>query len=332
MSSPNSALTQCTCSASVLTGGYTADVWKEITKEVKRRMFSSTGVALPVVSDLLEEYKIGTGDRCDFCKQTGKSNFQGHKSTLLDAYAFRRARSEHLVFRFSVACRAMSTAMPSIIRLSEGVFVAQHAQPISSPDSRQLAAIDFTSPSADYSVFGNQDPSTIYTFDTADINTWFLPSPAATPSTTFIPYSYTIGARYTSMKSQRDLIVRGALPFWCQALILSACNQADPPIQPNEPRHGFIPFAPDVALTFRFMDPEVDGTNEPTFLLWYERLAMEDVNHELYDIANDETVPGWQEARKKLFGQFLICNLDPQTSDALISLGNQWASQQGISL
>ncbi|KAI8063568.1 hypothetical protein BC940DRAFT_307043 [Gongronella butleri] len=324
--------TQCTCNIELLKQGANSDLWKDITKDIKRRIFASTSVQMPSPGEYFKQQ-----GRCEYCLRTGKGKFVGNGALDLDAYSFRRARSEHLVFRFTVASRAMGAEIPSVIRLTDGVFIAQQARSPSSPNTRQALANDFLS-----SIFDDTssftDPSSISTFDMTSMDALFLPSPASPASSatgsinnTFTPFSYTIGAHYTSMHTRKDMMLRGQLPFWCQALILSECFNADPPIQANEPRHGLIPFAPDIPLTFRAMHPDIDQYNEPTFLLWHERLAMDSVPHELYHIAN-EASPEWLEVRDSLLSQILICNLDPDTAERISALGSQWALNQGIAL
>jgi hypothetical protein len=126
----------------------------------------------------------------------------------------------------------------------------------------------------------------------------------------FLPYTYTVGARYISLTtSRKDYLIRGWIPLWCQALILFAIYSADPPIVDHETRFGLVPFAPHLPLVFRPFNPKVDEVVMP-LLDWYERLAMDDepVAHPVY------------------------CAIPQDSALVITALGNAWAAAEGYSL
>ncbi|KAI8341880.1 hypothetical protein BC941DRAFT_499407 [Chlamydoabsidia padenii] len=303
---------ECACSNQPNQQPINSNTWRYVVDRITQDLFSSTGVGLPSPHDYLIEYD---GDKtcCDYCRLHGASfDFNSDPFSSQDAFGYRRERSEHILFRL-VHCLGLS--LVNVLRLDHGVFVVQKQQ-------QQYNNLDHILNSSSFGVTGQQD---IFTFDYNDM-AGLISNNYLRPSTTTC--SYTIGARYINAgNKQGDMMIRGAIPFWCQTLLLHEFYQARPPIKPGDTRYGLIPFASRLPLTFRAIS---DNTEDPDLLLWYERYAMDTSDHEFYGKFVDHISPEWQMTRLDILGKVVLCDLSHEDAHVITTLATTWAAQQGI--
>ncbi|CAO3578206.1 unnamed protein product [Absidia cylindrospora] len=322
---------KCTCANKTIHYRPSTDNWKYAVKRIKKEMFSSTGVGLPAPDNYLTEYDGAStpSEKCDYCKNHG-SNFDFNSDPFYckDVFVYRRQRSEHLLFRLT---HILGPMQANVLRIYHGVFVAQHLKPKEQPptpspySSQQQQQFDlleaflnndaqFTLPDATQENFDS-----IFTFDYNNvpqlISNDALETPPPTtisssssssspPSSSFIPYSYTVGARYTN-------------------------PGAESPIKPNQTRYGLIPFAPEVPLSFVSMTDKKDKVDDPELLLWYERLAMDTSDHELYGRYVNSS-PEWETARLDILEGTILCDISSEDAYFITTLGNSWAAREGF--
>lgn len=160
-------------------------------------------------------------------------------------------------------------------------------------------------------------------------------TPVSDPgNSSFVPYCYTFGARYTDVFGRAsDVLVRGHIPLWAQTLFLLECVK-QMPIRPNETRTGLFPFAPHVPVTFRSMAEclTMDGEPTPEMTLYYERFAMEfsepDMVHQEADILGRT----WESRKQLVLQSMLFCDIPNDVAQMLTSLAVPWAASQGFML
>ncbi|KAF7721699.1 hypothetical protein EC973_004288 [Apophysomyces ossiformis] len=299
------------------------DTWKHIVSKVRQHMYNTTSVAVPLpmkyLPSSLPEKKI---KKCD---GPGLRIFNDELFLIQDIFSFRQLRSENLLHRM-LHCFGMQNKS-SIVRLSKGVFVQQKWQPESPRPSPTLSSI------ANSSIFSMDDLAPIDTFQFDGLS--FVPQSVASPASmmnTFVPYCYTFGIRYTNpYGNANDVLVRGNVPLWIQTLFLSNCAN-NMPIRPNETRTGLIPFAPEVAVTFRTLADCYGEEPYPELTVTYERFAMELSEPEMYLSEYDADNSGrtWAERKRQVLEQMLYWEIPDGLADMLTNLGSMWAANQGF--
>lgn len=287
---------QCTCI------NYSKDLrpdslhWQYAVNRLTQDLFSSTGVGLPSPHNYLAHWEGGSSlSSSAGCRIHRVSYaFNSDPFASQDVFSYRSERSEHILFRLTHCLIGLPV---NVLRLDQGVFAVQ--------------------PSSTTQEQGNNHK------EGYSITHWIRHLEGPTP---LIPYSYTMGVRYTNLK-RGDVMVRGAIPLWCQSLLLCECYRAWPPIKPGDTRCGLLPFAPHLPLTFMAISDKTDKIDDPELLLWYERFAMDTSDHEFYGQKIEDS-PEWQMARLEILENAVLCNISSDDAQAITSMAMAWSNQQ----
>ncbi|KAI8093056.1 uncharacterized protein BX664DRAFT_357533 [Halteromyces radiatus] len=334
---------RCTCdNRKESHGSQEADIWKYAVEQVKKEMFSSTSIAVPSPSDYLYEHYNPSRERCDYCKSYASSfKFNSDPFGPIDAFNYRRQRSNHLVFRL---IHMLDLRETNFLRISDGVFVLQQTEsqqhhPMAREQQQQKQQLSeridsFLNDASSLSPYIEDISSSIFTFNYNDMPGLISNNSTMTTSasSSFIPYSYTLGVRYSNIGNEKvDMMIRGNIPLWCQTFLLYEFYKASPPVKANETRTGLIPFAIEIPVTFRSMIDKNDNVEDPELLLWYERLAMDTSDHELYGRNKIFTVE-YENARLDILERMVLCDISNDQAAIITALAKEWAREQGFNL
>ncbi|KAI9319843.1 hypothetical protein BX666DRAFT_2024896 [Dichotomocladium elegans] len=211
-------------------------------------------------------------------------------STGDDISGYRQVRSERLV-RYMFRCMDVNIDISSIINLGKGVYIHHVAQ----------APVEFGDP-----------------FD--DLLNQIM-------QTAFVPYSYSLGARYTdALGYTSDIVIRGNMPAWVQSLFLTECFRQETPIRPGDSRRGLFTFAPSIAVEFKTLDshPQQYIIN-PELTLIYEKVAL--------DLTDPDALYSEGALQKSaILKRVLVCDIPDELAQVLTELAAAWASSQGLTL
>ncbi|KAL9554627.1 hypothetical protein PS6_003309 [Mucor atramentarius] len=151
---------------------------------------------------------------------------------------------------------------------------------------------------------------------------------------TFVPYTHTIGIRYTNPYSyNRDILVRGNIPLWCQTLFITECLRLLP-IAPGTVVHGILPFAKDFGFHFQTIPTVKDNRllePYPEICVMYERFAMEVTDPQMMLENKDVHGKRWEDVQNKILTGILYCEIPDHTASIITSLAIEWAKTQGLS-
>ncbi|KAI9348379.1 hypothetical protein BD770DRAFT_395311 [Pilaira anomala] len=245
-----------------------------------------------------------------------------------DIFEYRVSRSEHILLRIQHAFIPYKSSH-SFVRLSPGVFLIQkfghHDTPVISP---ALATI---SSAIDFFVQQGDGMAPIDTFSFNDLFNDMMQQSTTEKGAlgTHVPYTYTLGIRYTQVyKNMKDIVVYGNIPLWCQTLFITECMRMLP-IEQGTSRKGLLPFAKEIE--FHFVRLGI-GKVKPDLLIMYERFAAEISDpHMMFNIPTNETSI-WEQRQADMIAGVLFCNINEETAAVITKLADAWALEQGISV
>ncbi|KAI8353252.1 hypothetical protein EDC96DRAFT_447308 [Choanephora cucurbitarum] len=241
-----------------------------------------------------------------------------------DPLTYRRYRSENLLLRM-IHCRKLDLNQVSLMRLSKGVFIHQKWQSSVSHPSPTLSAIEDALGFIDDTK--GEAPIDTFQFDTS----FFKCNLTHSCFDMFVPYSYTLGARYTNPYSgAHDLVIRGKLPLWCQTLFLSTCLKQTKPIEPHVPQYGLFPYLPQVAVVFKpWNEEDYEDLIMPDLALTYELFTLEHYDP-LLSIDQNDFDYQWPRKKKEILQNILVCDLPDDFAAFLSDMAANWAAHQGL--
>ncbi|KAI8879749.1 hypothetical protein K501DRAFT_287190 [Backusella circina FSU 941] len=324
-----------------------AEHWTYALSQIRSSIYNSTSVALPNPGRHLIAYdKKVRNDPQEYGEDYGSYNpsmfdFNSEPMATRDLFSYRRERSEHLLIR--IFHHFFYNQFQNLIRLSRGVFLSQKwqenekEQTYPSPTSLDQA---INSMNADDLQNGDNN---IDTFSFNDIFGMMQQPPQVeeeTTSTNFVPYSYTLGVRYTNPYNDcRDVVVRGNIPLWCQILFISSCLQQKEPIQPGTRRKGLLPFAMDISFSFTTCPIPAHGSSAqaviepyPLHTVLFERMCMELSEPEMIMDDRDMTGISWYDRQESILRGILLCDVPDALASAITEMGIAWAANQGIAV
>ncbi|KAG2190790.1 hypothetical protein INT46_007652 [Mucor plumbeus] len=270
-------------------------------------------------------------------------NFNAEPLSTQDIFEYRQLRSEHLLMRM-LHCFDKHDFNISFVRLSLGTFMIQKwefGMPLTYLSANSLTnAMD---------LFIKDD--SLAPIDTFTFNDLFNDMMEQTNITaiekkrqeeeeekqrakTFIPYTHTLGIRYTNPYNyMRDILVRGNIPLWCQTLFITECLRLLP-IAPGTVVHGILPFAKDIG--FHFQTVPIVKNNKfkepyPEIAVMYERFAMELSDPQMMLENRDVYGKTWEDVQNKILAGVLYCEIPDHTATMITSLSIEWAKTQGLS-
>jgi hypothetical protein len=220
-------------------------------------------------------------------------------------------------------------------RLSRGIFLVQKHQP-SEP-------IDFPSRTSFDKSFGikidDSAPIDTFTFDILFNDMMqqtqsFIEAEKERTTRSFIPFTYTLGVRYTNPYNHAcDVVVRGKIPLWCQTLLITECMRQSP-ILPNTTLKGLLPFLKNMEFRFTRITEMKDGYPEPhpEMTLIFERFAMELCDPHMIWQNKDDQGNTWIESQSYILNTIVICDIPDDQAAYITSVANEWAMSQGILL
>lgn len=309
-----------------------AEHWKYAITNIRKSMFNSSSCAIPSPSSHLMKFER------DFRKPTdteqvlqerenqfGHSlyNFNSDPFSSRDIFEYRLRRSEHLILRL-LNYFALHGKNHSYVRILPGVFLVQKHEECRKefPSPRTISnALEF---------FGkNCAPVDTLSFSALYDSILQQRTKPRLVSNTFIPYTYTIGVRFTNpYMKMRDILVRGNIPLWCQTLIITECVRLLP-IEQGMTLKGILPFAKDVEFTFgslQFDDPY------PDLLIMFERFAMELSDpHMIFEVPPNELCR-WKNRQLNILDGVLYCEIPDETAIMITDLADAWAASQGMNI
>ncbi|OBZ82548.1 hypothetical protein A0J61_09399 [Choanephora cucurbitarum] len=257
--------------------------------------------------------------------------FNGDFLNSRDIFAYRRSRSEHLLFRLMHHMKQKDTNR-TCVRISKGVFLVQQW------DVSETLSMDF-----DYADSSDSSTSDINTFSFNGLYQEMISQTqhSSRDSSTdgFVPYTHTLGVRFTNpYQEMRDILVLGNIPLWCQTLLVTECMR-HLPIRHGQTVYGLLPFAKEMGFQFgrlphieRVIHQKIRQEPYPEMIVIFERFAMELVHPRM--MLEDVDVDGvtWEEKYKAILDALLYCEI-PRTQAAIITkLANEWAALQQIVL
>ncbi|KAI8979197.1 hypothetical protein BDF20DRAFT_795299, partial [Mycotypha africana] len=136
----------------------------------------------------------------------------------------------------------------------------------------------------------------------------------------FIPFTYTIGVRYTHpYHGIRDILVRGRIPDWCRTLIITECMR-NLPIKPGMVLSGLLPFAKDMQFHFTQLSRKTIPYIYPDMLVSYEKMTM-DLCWPQSPFDTEKQSPPQQR-------QSPMCDIPDHTAAIITKMANEWVANQ----
>ncbi|KAI7894991.1 uncharacterized protein EV154DRAFT_49183 [Mucor mucedo] len=309
-----------------------ADHWRYAISNIRKSLFNSSSCAIPSPASHLMQYerelRKSRNNQPLTQYQEGRFgqplySFNSDPLASRDIFEYRISRSEHLILRL-LQFFAMHGKTHSYVRISPGIFLVQKYEECRTefPSPRTISnALDF---------FG-QNCAPIDTLTFSDLYNSIMQQRTQPRllSNTFIPYTYTLGVRFTNpYKKMRDVLVRGNIPLWCQTLFITECVRLLP-IEQGMTLKGILPFAKDVEFTFgslQFDDPY------PDLLIMFERFAMELSDpHMMYEVPPNELCR-WKNRQLNILDGVLYCEIPDETAMLVTNLADAWATSQGMNI
>ncbi|KAI8879176.1 hypothetical protein K501DRAFT_287501 [Backusella circina FSU 941] len=240
-----------------------------------------------------------------------------------DIFMYREDRSEHLLVR--IYHHSDDSPKQNILRLSKGIFIKQQTSP---PLSGQPVIED----SLNLLLMSNiNDIDTLSQINTFDFNDIFNMIQEEPTHNTFIPYTYTLGARFTNPYRHHDILIRGNIPLWCQILFIHNCvlRQETEWIQPGSHLSGLLPFATEMSFTFHTCYSQEPPL--PVLTLLFERFAME-LSEPEFMMGDRSMVHGntWKDKQDSILKGILYCDIPEPLATVITDMANSWAATQGI--
>ncbi|KAI8390859.1 uncharacterized protein BYT42DRAFT_610131 [Radiomyces spectabilis] len=306
-----------------------ADSWRYALSKVRQQMYNSTSVFVPSPAAYLHGHQSFAIKSMPQYEEVFNYNANSH--LVKDLSTYRQMRSENLLMRMIHCSDILSIDIATIMRLKKGVFVHQKSNYITPQPSPTSSTIE----EFNKQMFPQDAEASIETFYTDNVKSMISTTGLESSSyamDTFVPYSYTFGARYTNpYGGAQDILIRGQIPLWCQILFLSSCvNQM--PIRPHETRSGLFPFAPNISVTFGRLAEAAVPENEisPDLGFMYERFAMDISEPEM--LLNDDDGCGhtWAERKQEILQQTLYCNIPDHLAAIITGEAAIWAAQQSL--
>ncbi|KAI9301285.1 hypothetical protein BJ944DRAFT_271720 [Cunninghamella echinulata] len=301
--------------------------WNMIMSKIKHTMYNSTSVMIPSpVSYLCEN--------TSFKPKPSKDPHFFYNDGILDVkdmFSYRQLRSESLLYRlFNCPLMKTETDPSNVMRLSKGVFIAQQTQPSSLPSPQISPLMASVNIFDDLFLFNEQAP--IGTFDYGNMKQlMMIQQQQKQHEEGFVPFSYTIGGRYTNPYNGRDVLLRGGqLPMWCQTLFLNEC-MSRMPLEPHVPYTGLFPFAPSIVITFKPLSSSMQQKYDcyPELTLIYEKYAME-LSEPDHIMDMEGTTNLWKDQKQQILDKMLYCDIPEETVPILTQLATIWAADQGF--
>lgn len=321
---PNYERDQSTNNSS--TPKYNQDHWFYALKEIRKSLFTNTSATISSPFSHLSNYERKTNSTlfppsyyqlfADIDRQATTFSFNSESFAAHDIFIYRQLRSEHLVMRMAHQVY-LEKPTYTFCRLSRGIFMVQkyqHSEPMA------------FQPKAIAGPF-KEKPINTFTFDVLynDMMQQTQQQPQTRTSTSFIPFTYTLGVRYTNpYQNARDFIVRGNIPLWCQTLFITECMR-QLPILPNTTRTGLLPFLKDMEFQFTTV-PQL----YPEMTVIFERFAMELCDPQMLWHNKDSRGNTWEDMQRKILGLMAFCDIPDRQAAIITSVANQWAMSQGL--
>jgi hypothetical protein len=324
-----------------------AEHWSYALSQIRSSIYNSTSVSLPnpgrhlmaYDKKLRNEPEPQQADNDIFTYNPSAFDFNAEPMATNDIFSYRRQRSEHLLIR--ICHHFFYNKFQNLIRLSKGVFLSQkwqeneEEQTYPSPTSLDQAMNSMTSEEL------QNENNNIDTFSFSDIF-GMMQQPQEELTTRFIPYSYTMGVRYTNPYNNfRDVVIRGNIPLWCQILFISSCLQQTEPIQPGTRRKGLLPFAMDISFSFTTcpIPTSSERTSSqvviepyPLHTVLFERMCMELSEPEMIMEDKDWTGISWYDRQESILRGVLLCDIPDSLASAITEMANAWAANQGLAV
>jgi hypothetical protein len=328
------------------------DHWSYALSQVRKSVFNSTSTSIYSPAQHIYEYekqlriqKNEPEQEQELLSKTfGPSTYAFNQEPLStkDIFSYRQQRSEHLLVRM-VHNFSRYEFNHSFVRLAQGMFLVQKwefSDPVDFPPSTALGnALDY---------FALENTSTpIETFSFNDLFNEMmqqtrqqqeLKQQQQTDERSFIPYTYTLGIRFTNpYNNMRDVLVRGKIPLWCQTLFITECMRFLP-IAPGSTVKGLLPFAKDIQFKFTTVPIIQSSSNAkvvepfPELIVLFERFAMEVTDPQMMLDNADVYGHTWEERQNVILGGVLFCDIPDETALMITTLANEWATAQGLSL
>ncbi|KAI8063408.1 uncharacterized protein B0P05DRAFT_239653 [Gilbertella persicaria] len=312
------------------------DHWNYAIKQVRKSVMCTTAATISSPATHIVAYERTKREKDNQEMPTAKEMlgtnnycFNSEFLSTRDIFDYRRSRSEHLMFRLTHSLTKKDLNR-SCVRLSRGIFLVQQAGVSDTPDS---SLSDFLDP---YSL--NTGPINIGTLTMDELCQDMIRqvTEQTTMKTTFTPFTYTLGVRYTNpYEHMHDVVIQGEIPLWCQTLFITEYMR-QLPIQFNSVVYGLLPFAKDIG--FRFVQlPYVDSYTKdkepyPEMIVLFERFALELVDPNL--LFEDTPMRGssWQERKTEILRAILYCEIPDDQAKVITNLANAWASSQDFLL
>lgn len=321
---------------------FSQDHWFYTLKEIRKGIYTNTSATIssPFVhlSRYHQKMKLAPFPPSyyelfeDLDTKAANSSFNAEAFAAKDIFIYRQLRSEHLIVRLAHALYAEQLTY-TFSRLSRGVFMVQKYQ-YSEP-------LNYTSTSFDDALDKMPSDNNIdtFTFDnlfndmmkqTMDSNEITTPTTPTTPAADFVPFTYTLGVRYTNPYNNAcDLVVRGKIPLWCQTLLLIECMRYLP-ILPGTKVKGVLPFLKDTEFCFEHL--YYDKTLYPEMTVIFERFAMELSDPQMIWQNNDNRGNSWQNIHDRILESIVVCDIQDEEAARITAAASQWAMSQGILL
>jgi hypothetical protein len=327
-----------------------SDHWSYALSQVRKHVFNSTSTAVysPVQHIYMYEKELRRQNNEPEPKVFIKAlkpdvyAFNQEPLSTKDIFSYRQQRSEHLLIRMAHNFRQYEFSH-SFVRLAKGMFLVQKwefSEPVNLPPATT------TSNLLDYFTLDNAT-APIETFSFNDLFNDMMqqtkqkldqqPKQIEADARSFIPYTYTMGIRFTNpYNNMRDILVRGKIPLWCQTLFITECIRFLP-IAPGSIVNGLLPFAKDIQFKFITV-PTVQLSNTkviepyPELIVMFERFAMELTYPQMMLDNADAYGHTWEERQNAILSGVLFCDIPDETALMITTLANEWATIQGLSL
>ncbi|KAI8983566.1 hypothetical protein BDB01DRAFT_722745 [Pilobolus umbonatus] len=310
---------------------YIKDVnnWQYVVSQLREDIFNSSSVTFPPPEAyMMKKAKMNQHTRIHVSSLSMMNNNPTYRYNsdpfISDAFMYRQLRSENLLIRM-MRCSNLDWDQNSLMRLSKGVFLHQKSQsslPQSSPTMSTIK--EFSSCPLNQHV-----EAPITTFHQNDFQqNMYAPFTDACYDM-FVPYSYTLGARFTNPYKGKDIMIRGKVPLWCQSLFISECLDKLSSIQPYVPYTGLFSFAPQMTVIFKPLISDHENLIEqyqisPEFLVAYEKFTLEDIDQ--FTLSHIDSQSQWLPHKKSILQNVLICDISDDMAKILDQMSTYWIS------
>ncbi|KAI9285626.1 hypothetical protein BC943DRAFT_337330 [Umbelopsis sp. AD052] len=317
---------------------YDMEYWLACFDSLTSTMYNSPAAVLPSFPH--HHYAIPLGDKKDqIGTERGESqsdpnipnsvqenafhNRNDEYFTFQNFYEFRQARCDHVMGRLRLHFRFPAL---TIRRLQAGNYILHQ----SSPEGQ---AVDPTTGTLD----DKYTTEAMVRARRSTMTSFGVTMSSLNARTRFVPYSFSIGARYCSPYRVHDILLRCAhLPNWGHTIFMLnaiAYMKEYGPVESGKVVTGlFKPFAPAIDVTFRWLTNEHFMSGQEPFplaLLIFEHLAFDTTEEQDMDIllATDGTPQDGKNAKNQMqLARFpvLWVELGDGMAQHLTGLANHW--------